>query len=413
MNNSDIALLILLVATLLMAMFLALSEAALLRVSEIRARSLADGGDKRATHLSALLKKLPEVLNLILLLALLAQIGAATITGILVQRWFGNLGVTIASFLLTIVLFIYCEAIPKTYAVRNAERSALLISAPISVLERVLRPLVSLLVWIADLQMPGKGIATTPTVTEEELRLLAYRAAHEGEITKDDLELIERTFRFGDRRTDDIMVPRPDIIAVKSSATIEEALEKALSAGHSRLPIYTDTLEHVTGVVRLQDLTEARERGEVELTSVTLQPLIVPESKKITSLLAEMQAQQIHLAIVVDEYGVTVGLVTIEDIAEELLGSISHEVGFSRLEKISNSRWTAAGSMPVEDLADIGVTIPEGDWNTIAGMMVGKAGRLLSPGDQVEIDGFIFGVESVRRRRITRVSIERTHEPRS
>ncbi|MDJ0958339.1 MAG: hemolysin family protein [Arenicellales bacterium] len=411
MNNSDIPLLILLVAALLMAMFLALSEAALLRVNEIRVRSLADGGDKRAARLTALLKKLPAVLNLILLLALLAQIGAATITGVLVQRWFGNLGVTIASFLLTIVLFIYCEAIPKTFAVRNAERSALFISAPISVLERVFRPLVTLLVWIADLQMPGKGITTTPTVTEDELRLLAYRAAHEGEITEDDLELIERAFRFGDRRTDDIMVPRPDIVAVESSATIEEALDTALGAGHSRLPMYTDTLEHVTGVVRLQDLTEARERGEVDLAGVALPPLIVPESKKITSLLAEMQDQQIHLAIVVDEYGVTVGLVTIEDIAEELLGSISHEARSSRLEKVAENCWSAPGSMPVEDLADLDIIIPEGDWNTIAGMMVGKAGRLLSPGEQVEIDGFTLTVQSVRRRRITRVSIERTHEP--
>ncbi len=409
MSSGDIPLLVLLVATLLMAVFLALSEASLLRISEFRARSMAEEGDRRAVRLAALLERVPEILNLILFLALLVQIGAATITGILAHRWFGNIGVTIASFLLTIVLFIYCEAIPKTYAVRHSERTALFISGPIGVLERALRPLISFLVWIADMQMPGKGITTAPTVTEGELRLLAFRAAHEGEITEEDLKLIERAFRFGDRRADDIMVPRPDIVAVKSSATIEQALETALVTGHSRLPTYTDTLEHVTGVVQLKDLAEARLRQAAELASLSTKPLIVPESKRITSLLAEMQDQQTHVAIVVDEYGVTVGLVTVADIAEELLGTISQGEQLSSLQEVSHNRWIAPGSLPIEDLKDLGMKLPEGHWNTIAGMMIGRAGRLLSPDDQVRIDEFTLTVKAVRRRRITRVLIERVH----
>lgn len=407
MTGGDVPLLALLVFALLMAVFLALSEASLLRISEYRARALADGGNKAAIRLAGLVDRLPEVLNLILLLALLSQIGAATIAGVLAQRWFGNLGVTLASVILTVVLFIYGEAIPKTYAVRHVERTALRVSGPISALERTLRPLVSLLVWVADIQAPGKGVTTSPTVTEDELRLLADRAAHEGEITEEDLQLIERVFRFGDRRADDIMVPRPDIVAAEASSTIDDTLEMALSSGHRRIPIYEETLEQITGVVRLRDLTEARDRGESTLREIATQPLIVPESKVITSLLTEMQEQNNHVAVVVDEYGVTAGLVTVEDVAEELLGTISDEDEPAELEKVGDGRWRAPGSLPVEDLEEIGVEVPEGDWNTVAGMMMGLAGRLLSPGDSVENDGLRFVVDSVRRRRVTRVSIER------
>lgn len=407
MTGADIPLLILLALALLLAVFLALAEASLLRISEFRARSLAEEGDRAGIRLGGLLERLPEVLNLILFLALLAQIGSATITGVLAQRWFGNLGVTISSVALTIALFIYGEAIPKTYAVRHAERTALFVSGPIALLDRVLRPLVSLLVWIADIQAPGKGVTTSPTVTEDELRLLAYRAAHEGEITEHDLQLIERAFRFGDRRADDIMVPRPDIVAVEISTSIEEALEVALASGHRRIPVYEDTLEHITGVVKMRELTEARSQGVSSLSQIVSDPLVVPESKRITSLLNEMQDQNNHLAVVVDEYGVTAGLVTVEDVAEELLGTISDEAEPSELEQVAPGEWRAPGALPVEDLEQVGMEVPDGDWNTVAGMMMGLEGRLLSPGDRVDIDDFRFSVDSVRRRRVVQVSIRK------
>ncbi len=406
-TSADIPLILALIALLLLAVFLAAAEAAVLRVTEVRARSLADSGDRKARRLLSLVERLPQVLNLILLLALLAQIGAATITGILAQRWFGNLGVTIASIVLTIVLFIYGEAIPKTYAVRHAVRTAMFVAAPIAFLERMFRPLVSFLVWIADIQMPGKGITTSATVTEDELRMLAIEAADEGEITEVDRQLIDRVFRFGDRRVDDIMVPRPDIVAVEQGTPPQEALEVALQAGHRRLPIYVDDLERIEGVVRLRDLIPALDSGVTDLRSIAYSPLVVPESKRVTGLLADMQEQNNHMAVVVDEYGVTVGLVTIEDVAEELLGSISDEPATPSLEHVGKGRWRVAGSMPVEDLeSELGMQVPEGEWNTAAGLMIGIAGSLLKPGSTVEIDVFTLTVETVRGRRITTILIE-------
>lgn len=405
-SSADIPLIIALVALLLLAVFLAASEASLLRVPEVRARSLAGSGDRRAQRVAVLVERLPQVLSLILLLALLSQIGAATITGILASRWFGNVGVTLASVALTIVLFIYGEAIPKTYAVRHAERTARFVAVPISFLERLFRPLVSLLVWIADIQMPGKGITTSATVTEDELRLLAVDAADEGEITHVDRELIDRVFRFGDRRVDDIMVPRPDMVAVEHNTPLSDALELALRTGHRRLPVYTDDLEHIDGFVRLRDLIAARDNDAIDLSSISNPPLVVPESKRVTGLLADMQEQKNHMAVVVDEYGVTVGLVTIEDVAEELLGSISDEPGTPALEQLEDGRWRVVGSLPVEDLeAELGLAVPEGDWNTVAGLMIGVAGELLEQGSAVVVDGFTLTAEAVRGRRIITIGI--------
>ena len=407
MSPSDLALVFALVAFLLAAIFLAASEASLLRVSEFRAKALAETGERRAVRLERLLARLPSVLNMILLLALLSQIGAATVTGIVAQNLFGNLGVTIASIVLTIVLFIYGEAIPKTYAIRHSERTALFVALPIGMLERVLRPIVSALVWLADIQAPGKGVGTAPTVTEKELRLLADRAALEGEITEHDLELIERAFRFGDRRVDDIMVPRPDITAIGAGVDIEEAIDIAIRSGHRRLPVVGDSLEDIRGVVGLRDLIEYRDRGGVGILEIAGDPLLVPESQRVTSLLEDMRERQIHLAIVIDEHGATAGLVTIEDVAEELLGEFGGESGPPEWEELGRGEWRVAGSIPVEDLEQIGISVPDGGWNTVAGLMVGVAGRLLSRDDSVEVDGHRLTVSAVDGRRIVQVTIER------
>ncbi len=406
MSSADLSLLIALVALLLLAVFLAAAEASLLRVNEVRARALAGSGDRQAERLMHIVEHLPQFLNLILLLALLAQIGAATITGILAQRWFGNLGVTIGSIVLTVVLYIYGEAIPKTYAVRHSERTATFVATPITILERLLRPVVKLLVWIADLQMPGKGVTTSATVTEDELRLLAVEAAGEGEITESDQLLIDRAFRFGDRSVDDIMVPRPDVVAIDRSQSVEQALTLALEAGHRRLPVFSETIEHLDGVARLRDLIAARESGTVGLEDVVRQPLVVPESMSVTALLAEMQTHRNHLAVVVDEYGITVGIVTVEDVAEELLGSITDEPTGPDVRKLAANRWRVVGSIPVEDLEILGMELPEGDWNTAAGLMLGVAGKLLQEGDSVDVSGYTMTARSVRGRRITIIDIE-------
>jgi len=396
----------------LCAVFLAAAETALLRISQVRAETLARRNGRRGKRLAGLVANLPRILNTILLSALLAQITAATVTGMLADRLFGPIGVTIASVLLTMLLFIYAEAIPKTYAVRHPERVALAVSSPIAGLAAGLRPLVSALVWVADLQAPGKGIASAPTVTEDELRRLAGFASIEGEIRPTERALIDRVFRFGDRRADDIMVPRTEIVGVPTDATAHNAIAVALDAGHRRLVVYAETLDKIVGVVRLRDLVAVpQDRRGVAITSFMSEPLIVPESKSVVALLSDMQTAGVHLAIVIDEYGGTAGLVTVEDIVEELLGSIGEEKVEPPMTQAGDGTWTVAGLLPVEDLAEtLDIMLPEGDWNTVGGLVTGLLGHLPHVGDEVNIERHVLRVLSVRHRRIHRLAVRRIDE---
>jgi len=405
--GTDLPLILALAAAFLIAALLGAAEASLLRVPSVRAASLADRGDRRAKRLASLLARMTRVLNAVLLVALLAQIAAATITGVLASRWFGSVGVTVASVALTLFLFVYAEAIPKTFAVRHPTRVALLLSGPITVLERALRPIVSLLVTFADLQMPGKGITVSPTVTEDELKMLASRAAREGEITDEDMSLIGKAFRFGDRQVDDVMVPRPQIVAVAADAPIGEAAAIALDTGHRRIPVYEGSIEEIIGMVRLRDLVQIpEERRHLDVRTLMVDVLEVPESKAIDDLLRDMQSTSTHLAIAVDEYGGTAGLVTIEDIAEELLGSISDEVDAPAVVETGLGVWSVDAALPIEDLSELVDQDLTGDaWNTVAGFVMAKLGRLPAVGEEVEFEGARLRVTGTRGRRIIRLEL--------
>ncbi len=408
----DLPLLFLLAGMFGFSVLISAAETAFLRIPAVRIQALAADGSRRAIRLSALTHRLSPVLNAILLAALLAQIGAATIAGILADRWFGPLGVTIASAILTFILFIYAEAIPKTYAVRHPDRVALALAFPLAGIEIILRPLVRVLVTIADLQMPGKTVVASPTVTEDELRMLASRAALEGEITTHDLQLIERAFRFGDRHVDGIMVPRPDIVAVDEETNVRTAIDVALEAGHRRLLVFSGTVESITGVIVVRDLLRIPDnrRDQVTVGVLADPPLVVPESKRVLDLLTDMQASGTHIAVVVDEYGGTAGMVTIEDIAEEMLGSISEEPTHRDAVNLGVGHWMIDGSLPVTDLADlIGAEIDDSEWTTVAGMVLGLLGRMPRVGDEVEYRNHTMRVVGLRGHRITRIEI--LHQP--
>lgn len=406
---SDGTLVVAFVTLFVLGAVIAAGETSLIRTPHSRAAHLAETGRRGGRRLLALADRLPKVLNAVLLAALLSQIGAATIVGILAARWFGAAGVTIASVTLTVVLFVYAEAIPKTFAVQHSDRVALALSGPLTVLEVVLRPVVSVLVWFADLQMPGKGITTSPTVTEGELRSLARRAAKEGEISHDDSHLIERAFRLGDRKVDDIIVPRADIVGVDAGTSVEDALAVAVGAGHRRIVVFGPSPDEIVSVVRLRDLVAvgpAERDGPVGVLGAP--PLVVPETKRVLDLLREMQATRNHLAVVVDEYGATAGLVTIEDIVEELVGSVSDDDTSAPVVELGPGRWSVDGLLPVEDLeALVGEPMPEGGWNTVAGLVMGVAGRVPGTGDEVEVAGLVIKVVKARRRRVVRLEVSR------
>lgn len=409
MDTTDLWMLASLLMLIGIAAVLGASEAALLRVQRVRFEVAADAGDSRAATMVTLLDDLPRVLNTVLLVVLLVQILAATIAGALASRHFGSLAVTIASFVLTFVLFVYSEAIPKTYAVRHPESVARTTAPLLRSLSWMLRPLVSSLVWFADLQAPGTGIASPAAPTEDELLRLASDAVAMGTIEQSDHVLIDRAFELGDLRVDDLYVPRLDVVAVPTSLGAREALDLALETGHRRIPVYQDTIDEIVGVLRLSDLASAAiHYPDRELTSLSHPPLVVPESKKVVHLLADMQEQDTHFAVVVDEYGGTAGIVTVEDMVERLVGSLSSSEGHapSDIHQQNATTWISSGTTDTDDVErSLGRRVPRGDWNTVAGLVVGAAGHFPAAGESVEVDGLRFTVLDATDRRVLSVQI--------
>ena len=301
---------------------LSAAEVSIIRVRDSAIAVEARDAGGRATRLLSLLDDLPLLLNTILLVALGLQVTAATIAGVLADRWFGRLAVTATTVALTVVLFVYAEAIPKTWAIRSPQTAALRLTPLLSAMVAALRPVVAVLVWFAGLHTRGQATAQS-ALTEEELRALAQESARAGTIERDDAELVARSFEFNDRLVGEVMVPRGRIATVAADAAVADGLHQAIVLGHRRLPVHEPGGSDITGVVRLRDLAaEVEAQRETDVGSIATSVLRSTPDEPITSLLQRMQTERNWIAIVGDEDGATVGLATVEDLVAELVGEI-------------------------------------------------------------------------------------------
>ena len=245
-------------------------------------------------------------------------------------------------------------------------------------------------------------------VSEEELLAFAEEAAASDAINEDERQLIEHVIEFGDTVAHEVMVPRPDIAAVKITETINEAIEIVIERGFSRLPVYEKNIDDITGIIYSKELMKALRDGgkEDSVAKITRKPVFVPESKKISQLLREMQAEKFHIAIVIDEYGGTAGLVTLEDLIEEVVGEIVDEFDVEppMIEKLDNGKLRVNGRANLDDLdAILNIDLPEGDWSTVGGLIFNSLGHVPKVGEVVQLDNHHFLVERVQGRRIARV----------
>src|SRR5262245_33728667 len=300
---------------------LALSETAFVRASRIRLMNTSEEGDRRAERLLRLLERPEQTLNAVLLVLLACQMISATLLGIVLEPSFGAAGVALGMVIEIVVVFTFAEVAPKTFAVQHTERAAMGVSGLLAFLTRFppLRVLTRGFIGLANVVLPGKGLRRGPFVTEEEILTMADVAAQEAAIETEERELIHSIFDFGDTVVREVMVPRPDMVAVEADATVDEAIEMAISAGKSRCPSYDDSTDNIVGLVFLKDLVARRSSGEGSApVRQSLRPgHFVPESKRVAELLREMQTEKFHMAVVLDEYGGTAGLVTMEDLLEE------------------------------------------------------------------------------------------------
>jgi putative hemolysin len=408
MNLAAVAVIVLL---FFFAIVLAVAETAFLRMSRVKALALDEQGHKHAGVLARMLERPERTVNAVTLLALAAQLITSYLLGIL----FGEAGawlVALSIVLNVVVFFVFAEAAPKTWAVQHTDRAALATAPFLWYLTRFppIRWVVRGLLGFVNTILPGKGLKQGPFVTEEEIRQMADVAAQEAAIETEERELIHSIFEFGDTVVREVMLPRTDMVAVEADATVDEAIETAIEAGKSRLPAYEGNSDEISGLVFLKDLVARRnEGGGSEPVRQSLRPAhFVPESKRVAELLREMQTEKFHMAIVVDEYGGTAGLVTMEDLLEEIVGEITDEydVDEPAVEQLPNGSWRVPGRTPIDELNDLlSVDLPREEWDTVGGLVFNALGHVPVEGECVWADGLEFCAERVQGRRIVSVLI--------
>ncbi len=422
LGDAEAGILAAVVVLLAVAAVLALAETGLVRMSKARARALEEAGRRGARSLVRLVAEPESFLAPILLLVLVCQLVAATLVGVLASRLFGPLGVAVATLFEVVVIFVAAEAVPKQWAVRHADRAALITAPIVTALVRFppIRLISALLVGLARRVTPGDAREDdSAEVTESELLALADVAVDELVIEREERALISSIIDFGDTVVREVMAPRTDIVAVEAGTSVASALETAMASGLSRIPVYARTVDDVVGIAYTKDLMRLVRAGEDERpVGEACRPAhYVPETKRVAPLLREMQAGQYHLAVVVDEYGGTAGVVTLEDLIEELVGEIADEFDVDEplVEPLSEQEYRVSGKMPVDEVNDLlGVDLPVGDWDTVGGLVLHLRGQLPAEGERLAApDGTVLVAEKVQGRRIGSVRIVRSKAQRA
>ena len=410
---ADWWLVVAIVVLLALATFLAAAEAALTRITRPRADDMAHEGQPHGDVLLELVRQPARPVTTVVFLRIVCQIVQATLVGILANRLLGPLGVAMAVALDVVVVFVLAESAPKTWAMLNAERAALAVARPVRALTSV-APLPWIargLVGLTNTVLPGKGLKQGPFVSsEDELLAVTEIGVEEGVIEEGERDLIESIIEFGDTLVREVMVPRPDMVTVGSQFRVADVMEVFLLNGYSRLPVCGQDLDDIVGLAYAKDLMGAERDGKQDapVREMMRPARFVPETKRAPELLREMQRDKIHMAIVVDEYGGTAGLVTLEDVIEELVGEIADEfdVDDPLVEPLAGGGVRVPGRMALDQVNDlVRPRLPEGDWDTVGGLVYDRLGHVPVEGETVHVPGWQLTAQRIQGRRIGRVRI--------
>ncbi|MFB9836153.1 hemolysin family protein [Actinoallomurus acaciae] len=395
------------------------AETALARISRVRVEELVREDGHNARMLAQVVADSPRYLNLILLLRVSCELAATVIVTVVCTFWLGQnwRAYATAAAVMIVVSYIAVGVSPRTLGRQHVDRVALLGAAVIHPLARVLGPLPRLLILLGNALTPGKGFREGPFTSEAELRDLVDLAEQRRLIQPDEREMIHSVFELGDTLVREVMVPRTDMVFIERDKTLRQALSLALRSGFSRIPVVGENEDDVVGIAYLKDIVrrshEYHDGESVERVESIMRPATyVPDSKPIDELLREMQARQTHCAVVIDEYGGTAGLVTIEDILEEIVGEITDEYDQEAppVEHLADGRARITSRLPVEDLADLyGVEIDVDEVETVGGLLAHAIGRVPIAGSQATVAGLRLTVENLagRRNKIGTVLVER------
>jgi CBS domain containing-hemolysin-like protein len=407
-------LIIVIVVGLVIAAFAAAAETSLTSVSRIRMRSLAEDGNKRARTVTRLHADPNGYLSTILSLNTVAVIVVSTSTALLIGSYLRSVPQAVGTIVLSIVVLIFCEIAPKSLALRFNERVALVLAGPVQFLTRLLRPLVGGLSALSRLivRAATRGHSVRgPFVTEEELKLLLYVGEQEGIVEQEEREMIHGILEMTDKTVREVMVPRVDVVAAEATDSIADVIKVIIEYGYSRIPVYEDNVDNIVGVVYAKDLLRHGVVGDDQraLKAVAREPYYTPEAKHVGELLREMKERKVHIAVVVDEHGGTAGIVTFEDLIEEIVGPIRDEYDMREVEElqiVSDHEVVVSARFPVDDLKEaLDITVPDVEADTVGGLVYEQLGEIPKVGATIQLGTATLTVEAIRRQGIQSVRI--------
>jgi CBS domain containing-hemolysin-like protein len=340
------------------------------------------------------------------------------------ESWLATaLAVLLAYLILTYFHVVIGELVPKGVALGHAEGTALWVSAPVRAFFTLFAPFVWVLRKSTDAVLHLLGLeppsAEREPLSEAELRMLLSRSSEQGEIEHEEQQMIDKVFVFGDKDVADVMVPRPEVVAVSVAIPPEQALAAVLDSPYTRYPVYRESLDDIVGVLHVRDLfTAVHDRGiaEVRLEEIVRPAYIVPETKDLASLLQEFRKTNNHFAVVVDEYGGMAGICTLEDLLEEIVGEIEDEFDIAevQIEQVDEDNYRIDGMFPIDEFNErFGTELPDEDFHTVGGFVFGQLGRAPEPGDDVIFGGMRFDVLEVDGTRIEKIAVEFQERPQS
>ncbi len=412
MSTSSLTMLIILLILIILSAFFSSAETALTTVSKITIRSMIEDGNKKAIIVDKIINNQGKMLSAILIGNNLVNIIASALSTILAQNLFGQYAISFATGLLTIVVLIFGEITPKSLATLNALKLSLAYAKIIYSLMFLLTPAIFIINKMAYFFMRLMGIDPTKkmaSITETELRTIVDVSHEEGIIEKEERQMINNVFDFGDAIASDVMVPKIDMTMADINSTYDELIKIFRSEKYTRIPIYQDSTDNVIGIINMKDLLLYNPEEIFDVRKYLRSAFYTYESKKLSELMMEMKKTSVNIVIVLDEYGVTAGLITLEDLLEEIVGEIHDEYDLDEdepIKKISENIYILEGQMKIDDLNDyLGVNLSSDDYDSIGGLIIEKLDRLPTAGDKITIDSLSFKVTSMDKMRINYVEL--------
>jgi len=403
----------LLIVLLLGSGFFSASETSLMSLSKIRIRYMEEEGVKGAKLVSSLIEKSSDLLSSILVGNNVVNIAATSVSTSLFISIFRDGGVAIATAVMTVLVLIFGEITPKTIAANSPEKIAVIVSKPISIIMKITKPIVwvfNLLTGIIFKIMGIENDGVKPFITEEELKAMVNVSHEEGVLEIEEREIINNVFQFGDMQAKEAMIQRLDMVAVNIEDSYDEIIELFKSEKLSRLPVYQESIDDIVGILNIKDIIflSDEEIQNFNIKNYVREAFFTYEFKKITQLLEEMKKEKSQMAIVVDEYGGTAGLLTIEDLVEVIVGDIDDEYDEEEEEivKVSDNEYLVEGSTKISDVNEqIGINFESDEFDSIGGFIIGYLKRIPEENELIEVGNVKFSVESIDKNRINKIRI--------